>query len=99
MVRVFEAKTKRQMKTFARFPLKLYKQNPYYVPTFISDDVNMKNVKKNYSAEGCLVKCFLAERDGEIVGRIAGIIVTASNRKFNTKCVRFSRIDFIEDEE
>ncbi|MBR2336407.1 MAG: N-acetyltransferase [Clostridia bacterium] len=99
MVRVFEAKTKRQMKTFARFPLKLYKQNPYYVPTFISDDVNMKNVKKNYSAEGCLVKCFLAERNGEIVGRIAGIIVTASNLKFNTKCVRFSRIDFIEDEE
>ena len=41
----------------------------------------------------------MAEKDGKTVGRIAGIIVHESNKKFNTKCVRFSRIDFIEDEE
>lgn len=99
MIRVFEAKTKRQMRQFARFPIELYKGNPYYVPSFLSDDVNMKNPKRNFAAEGCDVKCFLAEKDGKTVGRIAGIIVHESNKKFNTKCVRFSRIDFIEDEE
>ncbi|MBR2384745.1 MAG: N-acetyltransferase [Clostridia bacterium] len=97
MVNVFEAKTRKQMKKFARFPILLYKGNPYYVPSFIVDDVNMKNKNKNFSAEGCEVRCFLAEKDGKIVGRIAGIIVHESNKKFNTKSVRFSRIDFIND--
>ena len=51
MVNVFEAKTRKQMKKFARFPILLYKGNPYYVPSFIVDDVNMKNKNKNFSAE------------------------------------------------
>ena len=99
MVNVFEAKTKKQMRIFAQFPLKLYQGNPYYVPSFIRDDVNMKNPQKNFSAKGCDVKCFLAQKNGKIVGRIAGIIVWESNKKYNAKCVRFSRMDFIEDEE
>lgn len=97
MVQIVEAITKKQMKEFAKFPIRLYENNPYYVPAFISDDVNMKNPKKNFAAEGCDVKCFLAIRDGKTVGRVAAIIVHESNKKFQTKCVRFSRIDFIED--
>ena len=46
MIQVIEATTKRQMKEFALFPIRLYEGNPYYVPTFISDDINMKNPKK-----------------------------------------------------
>ena len=99
MVNVFEARTKRQMRCFACFPLELYKNNPYYVPSFKRDDFNMKNPKKNFSAEGCLVKCFLAEKDGKIVGRVAGIIVVKSNEKYKAKCVRFSRLDFVNDVE
>ena len=97
MIQIIEARTKKQMKEFAKFPIRLYENNPYYVPAFISDDVNMKNPKKNYASEGCDVKCFLAIKDGKTVGRVAGIIVHESNKKFQTKCVRFSRIDFIED--
>ena len=97
MIEIIEAVTRRQMKEFARFPIRLYDGNPYYVPAFISDDMDMKNPKKNFAAEGCDVKCFLAVRDGKTVGRVAAIIVHESNRKFNTKCVRFSRIDFVED--
>ena len=97
MVQIVEAITKKQMKEFAKFPIRLYENNPYYVPAFISDDVNMKNPKKNFAAEGCDVKCFLAIKDGKTVGRVAAIIVHESNKKFQTKCVRFSRIDFIED--
>ena len=65
----------------------------------VSDEKNIKNPEKNYAAEGCEVKCFLALKNGKIVGRVAGIIVEESNRKYNEKKIRFSRFDFIDDEE
>lgn len=99
MVKIVEAVTSAQMRAFARYPLELYKDCDYYVPCFTSDEKNIKNPKKNYAAEGCEVKCFLAEKNGRIVGRIAGVIVAESNRKFGEKKIRFSRFDFNGDED
>ena len=99
MVKIVEAVTSAQMRAFAQYPLELYKDCDYYVPCFTSDEKNIKNPKKNYAAEGCEVKCFLAEKNGRIVGRIAGVIVSESNRKFGEKKIRFSRFDFNGDED
>lgn len=99
MVKIVEAVTSAQMRAFARYPLELYKDCDHYVPCFTSDEKNIKNPKKNYAAEGCEVKCFLAEKNGRIVGRIAGVIVAESNRKFGEKKIRFSRFDFNGDED
>lgn len=99
MVRIVEAVTPAQMRAFAKYPLELYRNSDYYVPCFTSDEKNIKNPKKNYAAEGCEVKCFLAEKNGRVVGRIAGIIVAESNRKFGEKKIRFSRFDFNGDED
>lgn len=99
MVKIVEAVTPAQMRAFARYPLELYKGCDHYVPCFTSDEKNIKNPKKNYAAEGCEVKCFLAEKNGKIVGRIAGVIVAESNRKFGEKKIRFSRFDFNGDED
>ena len=99
MVKIVEAVTSAQMRAFARYPLELYKDCDYYVPCFTSDEKNIKNPKKNYAAEGCEVKCYLAEKNGRIVGRIAGVIVAESNRKFGEKKIRFSRFDFNGDED
>lgn len=99
MVKIVEALTKRQMKLFATFPINLYKDNKYYVPSFISDDMNLKNGKKNLYKGDSEIRCFLAYKDNKLVGRIAGIICHESNRKHNEKCIRFSRIDFIDDKE
>lgn len=99
MVKIVEAVTSAQMRAFARYPLELYKDCDYYVPCFTSDEKNIKNPKKNYAAEGCEVKCFLAEKNGRIVGRIAGVIVSESNRKFGEKKIRFSRFDFNGDDD
>ena len=99
MVKIVEAVTSAQMRAFARYPLELYKDCDYYVPCFTSDEKNIKNPKKNYAAEGCEVKCYLAEKNGRIVGRIAGVIVAESNRKFGEKKIRFSRFDVNGDED
>ena len=99
MVEIVEVKTKKQLKEFALFPIKLYKDCPYYVPSFISDDINIYDGKKNLSKGTSDVKCFLAYKDNKVVGRIAGIIVHESNKKFHEQNVRFNRFDFINDRE
>ena len=58
MIKVVEAKTKKQMKLFAKFPIELYKDCPYYVPSFIQDEMNLTNPKKNLSLGTSEVKCF-----------------------------------------
>lgn len=99
MVEIIEAITPLQMKKFALFPIDLYKGNPYYVPPFTADEKKINDPKVNFAAVGCDTKCFLAYRGGKIVGRIAGVVVRASNEKYNQKRIRFTRFDFIDDEE
>lgn len=99
MIQIVEVKTRKQKKLFATFPIKLYKNNPYYVPSLVGDEMSLDNPKKNLYKNDSEVKCFLAYLDNKLVGRIAGIINHESNRKHNEKCIRFSRIDFIDDKE
>ena len=97
MIKIVEAITKKQMKTFATFPIKLYKGNKNYVPSILGDEVNLLDPKKNLMMGESRVRCFLAYKDGKLVGRTAGIIPVAGNRKNNEKVLRISRIDFIND--
>jgi len=99
MVEIIEVKTKKQVKEFAKFPLKLYKNSEYYVPSFYSDEVNILNPKKNFLLEDSDCKCFLAYKDGKLAGRVAGIIQHTSNKLQNEKSIRFSRFEVINDSE
>ena len=97
MIKVVECKNRSQMKKFAKFPIELYKDCKYYVPSFIQDEKNILNPKKNLNLGSSEVKCFLAYKDDVVVGRIAGIINHESNYNNQEKCIRFSRIDMIDD--
>ncbi len=97
MVEIREVKTSKQLSDFCNFPIKLYRDCPNFVPDLISDEKNQFLKEKNPAFEFCDAKCFLAYKDGRLVGRIAGIISHAANNKWGTKRVRFSRIDFEED--
>ena len=97
MIEIIEATSKKQMKLFATFPVKLYKNCKYYVPSIVEDEMVIQDASKNLSKGTSDCKCFLAYKDGKLVGRICGIINHESNKKFNEKCIRFNRIDFIDD--
>lgn len=97
MIEIREVTTKKQIKQFAKFPLKLYKNCPYYVPSLLSDEINIFNPKKNFSLDKNILKGFLAYKDGELVGRIAGLISKESNRLSGEKKIRFSRLECIDD--
>ena len=70
---VKEVKGKRMTKQFIQFQTDLYKDNPYYVPTMMFDELNFFDKKKNASLNQCDYISFLAYKDEKIVGRICGI--------------------------
>ncbi len=98
MIEIRQVKTKREMRAFAEYPLRLYKNCPYYVPSFFSDEANIADPAKNPNLADCEIRCFLAYKDGAPAGRIAGIIQKKYNRAAGRKCIRFSRFDCIDDE-
>ncbi|HWT74991.1 MAG TPA: hypothetical protein VN258_09775 [Mobilitalea sp.] len=99
MVEIKEVLTKKEQKIFAAFPSNLYRNVPQAIPDLISDEINNFNPRKNPAYDYCNVKQFLAYKEGKCVGRIAGIISHAANMKWETKRIRFSRVDFIDDYE
>lgn len=99
MVEIVEVKTRKQLKEFIKFPFKLYKDNPYWVPPLILDDLNTLDSRKNPAFEYCDAKYWLAYKNGELVGRIAGIQNHAYVKKWGNKYTRFGWVDFIDDPE
>ena len=96
-VEIVEVLTKAQRRKFVDYPNQLYKDNPYFVPAFYGDDLDDWDPKKNPAFEYCEARCFLAYRDGQIVGRIGAILSHRANEKWGTKRMRFSQVDFIDD--
>ncbi len=88
---------KKADETVHQFQNDLYKGVPQYVPTMMMDELANLDPKKNPAFEYCDMRFFLAEKDGQTVGRIGGIINKASNKKWGEKRIRITRMDFIED--
>ena len=98
-VEIKKVLTRRDLRKFVNFPEKLYKDNPYYVPPLVFDQMDTLDQKKGAAQEFCDSELWMAYRDGEPVGRVAAIVNRAANEQWNHKEVRFGWYDFIEDEE
>lgn len=96
-VEIKEVKTRKQLKDFVRFPFDLYKNNPYWVPPLIKNELELLDADKNPDFEYCQARCWLAIKDGKVVGRIAGIYNKKFIERWGKKYVSFSRFDFIDD--
>ena len=98
MVEIREVKTKKDIKNFIELPLNMYKGNPYFVPPLYSSEKVIFKKKNPYTSSSDS-SFFLAYKDGELVGRIQGIIQNDANLKWNRSRVRFTRFDSINDQE
>lgn len=98
-VTIQEVTTKKQLRQFVDFPNQLYKDVPQFVPAFYGDDLADWDKKKNPAFQYSEARCWLALREGKIVGRIGAILSHASNEKWDTKRMRFTQVDFIDDQE
>ena len=98
-VNIVKVESKKQLKNFIEFGYELYKNSPYYVPELYGDLMNTLRKDRNAAFEFCEADYFLAYRDGKIAGRIAVIINSRANEKWNIKAARFGWVDFIDDNE
>ena len=98
-VEVVEIKTNKALKAFINFPLKLYKDSPYYVPSIFNDEMNTLRADRNPALKESRARYWLAYQDGKIVGRIAAMIVPRHEEKWGERYMRFGWIDFIDDRE
>ncbi len=94
-----EVSTRSELKQFIQFQFSLYKDNKYWVPPLIFDELKTLRKDKNPAFDFCEAKYWLAYKDDKIVGRIAGIVNHKYNEKWNQKSARFGWIDFIDDEQ
>ena len=97
MIEIKEVKGRRMLKQFIEFPVKLYKDCPYFTPYLYDDELNNLIPSRNPASKYCKFKLFLAYKDKKIVGRICGIINNFANEKYHQNRVRFNRIDMIDD--
>ncbi len=96
MLEIREVKTKKEQRDFVNFPLRLYKDNPFFVPPLYGDEMSL--FKANYAYyDTCEAVYYNAYEDGKTVGRISGILQKVSNEIRNEKRVRFTRFDSIND--
>ncbi len=98
-ISIAEVHTKKQLWKWVRFPNAMYKDNPYFVPFLENDEFDTFSKDKNPAYAFCETRLFLAYRGDEIVGRIAGLINHAYNKKWGKNAIRFTRFDFIDDYE
>ena len=98
MIKIVEVLTKKEQRRFMKFPLKLYKGCPYYVPTLYMDEKKIFRADYVYN-ETCDVVFYNAYKDQKMVGRISGIIQHSSNDKWDQSRIRFTRFDCINDQE
>jgi GNAT superfamily N-acetyltransferase len=89
----------KDLEKFVKFPFQLYKNDPFWIPPLIKDELNTLRPDINPSLEHCEWKYLMAYKDGEMAGRIAGIINYRFIEKWDKKFARFCWFDFIDDKE
>jgi len=99
MITLQEMTSKKEMRAFVEFPFKLYKNNPYWVPPIINDEIESFDKDKNPVFQHAEARFFVAMKNNEIVGRIAAIINYTEINEQNLKKMRFGWFDFIDDTE
>ncbi|MGV7106790.1 GTP cyclohydrolase [Flavobacterium sp. U410] len=99
MITIKEVKTKKELKDFILFSFELFKDNPYWVPPLISEEMETFDKEKNPNLENCDLKLFLAYKDNKIVGKIAAIVNWDEVNTLHKKKTRFGWFDVIDDVE
>ena len=93
--KVVEVESKRDLMRFIKFPDRLYKDCPQYVPALHSDQV--KSLTKVSTLSYCKRKMWMVMDGKNVVGRICGMINPRYNALYDKKRARFGWFDTIDD--
>lgn len=83
---------------FVKFPFKLYKGDPNWVPPFIEERRDYFDPKKNPLYEHTRYQLFLARRDGELVGTIGAVVNDNHNHFHDEQVGAFGFFESLNDQ-
>ena len=97
-LRVRAARDRRDLKRFIDLPYRLHARDPIWVPPLRRDVELLLSRTKNPFFEHAEAEYFLAERDGEVVGRIAGISNRLHNETHGDRVGFFGFFESVDDQ-
>ncbi|PZR21187.1 MAG: GTP cyclohydrolase [Flavobacterium psychrophilum] len=97
MITIKEAKTKSELKEFIKFSFELYKNNPYWIPPIIAEELEGFDKEKNPAFEHAEAYFYIAYKEGKAVGKVAAIINWQEVNEQQKSKVRFGWFDVIDD--
>ena len=96
-VTVVKVSGRREMDDFLNVPDIIYAGCAQYVPDMRSDVRAMFAPKTDAGENTPTLQPFVAYKGKDVVGRVVGVINHKANKTWNTRYVRFSMIEFIDD--
>ncbi len=97
-LRVRATRTRQDLKRFIDFPYRLHARDPVWVPPLRRDVDLLLSRSKNPFFEHAEAEYFLAERDGDVVGRIAAISNRLHNETHGDRVGFFGFFESIDDQ-
>jgi GNAT superfamily N-acetyltransferase len=97
MIEIRKIESRIELKAFVKFPFQLYRDNPYWVPPIIKEELEMLDKEVNPAFQNAIAHYFLAYKEGQIVGRIAAFINWIEVKELKKNKVRFGWFDAVDD--
>ena len=98
-VELLDIKNKKAINEFVNFPFEIYKNIPQWVPPILSDIKVMIDPGKHPFYEHSDGQCFIARRDGKMVGRICAMENKPFNAYHGTHIAQFYLFECIDDQD
>jgi GNAT superfamily N-acetyltransferase len=98
-VEVTPVENRKDRKEFMELIWRLYKGDRYWIPPIRMNQEELVGFRKHPFYENNHCQAFLARRDGQVVGRIVGIINHGHNKRFEEKRGFFGFFEAIDDQQ
>ena len=89
--------SEKDLSQFIQFPMKLYRDNPNFVPPLIQEEKNIWNSKENPALLYSEFRLYMVVSGDEVLGRVAVIINRKEEEELGIRKVRFGWLDFVDD--
>ncbi|UCG72933.1 MAG: hypothetical protein JSV45_00670 [Chromatiales bacterium] len=96
--RVIPVEDRAALRRWVGLPYDLYRGVPSFVPQLRREQLAFFDARRNPSFQTSAARLFLAERDGEVVGRICGIVNSLETEKLGRKRGRFGWFESVDDQ-
>ncbi len=96
-IEIKEVSTRKLLREFIHLPAKIHRNHSNWVPPIYMDEWTYFDRKKNRAFDQCATILYIAEKEGQVVGRIMGIISHVYNREHSISDVRFCYLETYND--